>query len=117
MQRANVFSSQCPSREILVNITSKWGVLAIAALYNADTPLRFKDFRERIEGISDRMLSQTLHRLERDGILTKSETHNVTYQLSELGKELASPLLQLIGTVEANIGDIMQQQAAHDAQR
>lgn len=97
-----------------MHISGKWGALIIATLNNAAHPLRFKDLRASIEGISDRMLSQTLGLLERDGILVRDEQEHVTYGLSPLGHDVAQPLLQLISTVEHNMADILQRNKAYD---
>lgn len=114
MPQANVFSSKCPSRDVLVHISGKWGALIIAALDSAPHPLRFKDLRASIDGISDRMLSHTLGLLERDGVLVRTEEDHVTYGLSALGHDVAQPLLQLISTVENNMGGILQSNETYD---
>ncbi len=61
-----VLSSECPSREILEHLTSKWAVLVLRSL--SDGVLRFSELRKRIEGVSEKMLAQTLKTLEQDGL-------------------------------------------------
>ena len=63
---ADVFSRRCSSREVLEHVTGKWAVLALAAL--DDGPRRFGELRRRVDGVSEKMLSQTLQLLERDGL-------------------------------------------------
>ncbi len=63
--RGEVFAEDCPSREILRHVTSRWGGLTLMALYGGT--MRFSELRSKIKGVSERMLSQTLDTLEADG--------------------------------------------------
>ena len=63
----DVFARNCPSRGTLEHVTGRWGVLTMGALY--DSSLRFNELRRRVDGVSEKMLSQTLHALERDGLV------------------------------------------------
>ena len=64
----NVFAKSCPSRRTLENVTGRWGSLTLGALYEGGS--RFNELRRRVDGVSEKMLSQTLHSLERDGLVT-----------------------------------------------
>lgn len=111
---ADVFARNCASRPVLQEVASRWGVLALAAL--RDGPYRFSALRRRVDGISERMLSQTLQTLERDGMVHRevqqSIPPHVEYTLTELGAQVADQLLGLIHVLESNIEHI---RAAQDA--
>ncbi|WP_449344837.1 winged helix-turn-helix transcriptional regulator, partial [Streptomyces narbonensis] len=63
----DVFARACPSRGTLEHVTGRWGSLTLGALY--DGTFRFNELRRRVDGVSEKMLSQTLHALERDGLV------------------------------------------------
>jgi DNA-binding HxlR family transcriptional regulator len=86
-------------REVLSRVGDKWSLLIIGTL---DTgPLRFTELQRRIDGISHRMLTQTLRSLERDGLVTRRAyaeiPPRVEYSATELGQSLAEPVLELVG--------------------
>ncbi|WP_067568591.1 winged helix-turn-helix transcriptional regulator [Nocardia acidivorans] len=114
---ADVFARNCASRPVLQNVASRWGALALAAL--RDGPYRFSALRRRVDGISERMLSQTLQNLERDGMIHRevqqSIPPHVEYTLTPLGERVADQLIGLIGILEANIDAIVS--AQHDYHR
>ncbi|WP_159839525.1 winged helix-turn-helix transcriptional regulator [Nocardia sp. CY41] len=102
---ADVYSAKCPTREILDHIAGKWTVLIIDAL--AGGTLRYTDLRHRIDGISQKMLTQTLRQLENDGFVTRT-VHptippRVDYTLTELGHSLRTPIAALREWIETNI--------------
>src|ERR1700733_10090689 len=66
----DVFARHCPSRETLEHVTGRWGILALSAL-DAGT-MRFNALRRRVDGVSEKMLAQTLHGLERDGLVDRT---------------------------------------------
>ncbi|ANE03907.1 winged helix-turn-helix transcriptional regulator [Corynebacterium crudilactis] len=117
---ANVFSSACSSRGALHHVTSRWGGLTMVALKLSDTPMRFAELRRKVDGISDRMLSQTLAQLERDGMATRTMHSaippHVDYSLTPLGNKIAEPLLTLINTVEQELEQILHAQEEFDKQ-
>jgi DNA-binding HxlR family transcriptional regulator len=88
----------CPSRFVLNHVTSKWGVLVLVAL--ADGTLRWGELRRAIEGISEKMLAQTLQTLERDGLVHRDAKPvvppHVEYSLTPLGSDLAERLIPLV---------------------
>ncbi|MBF6128224.1 winged helix-turn-helix transcriptional regulator [Nocardia brasiliensis] len=115
---ADVFAKNCTSRPVLQNVASRWGILALVAL--RDGPYRFSALRRRVEGVSERMLSQTLQALERDGMVHR-EVHEtipprVEYTLTELGADVADRLEALILVVEQNMPRVHEAQAAYHRQ-
>ncbi len=69
MRNGNLFAEQCPSREVLKHVTSRWGVLILIAL--RDGTHRFSDLRRKMGGVSEKMLSQSLQWLEQDGFINR----------------------------------------------
>jgi DNA-binding HxlR family transcriptional regulator len=102
--RANPFILACPSRDILELIGSKWSMLLICALRNG--PIRTGALRREVQGISQKMLTQTLRDLERHGILERidhAETPpRVEYRLTPLGQSLSTLVLQIEAWVMQN---------------
>ena len=92
-----VFPAGCPSRTLLDHVTSKWGVLLLIALSEGEQ--RWSDLRRRAEGISEKMLAQTLKTLERDGLVSRKAQPvippRVDYSLTERGYELSALLVPL----------------------
>lgn len=109
-QRGNVLASLCPSRKILEHLTSRWGVLVMLVLH--EKTLRFSEIRRKIDGISERMLTQTLQNLEKDGMIIRTSYHtvppHVDYQLSEYGKQASQKIADLVDWLELNLDDILQ---------
>ncbi|MGW6426305.1 winged helix-turn-helix transcriptional regulator [Nocardia sp. NPDC055053] len=105
---ADVYSAKCPTREVLDHIAGKWTVLIVDAL--ADGTLRYTDLRRRIDGISQKMLTQTLRQLERDGFVARTVyptvPPRVEYTLTDLGHSLCEPIAALREWVETNINHI-----------
>jgi len=113
---ADVYSADCGSREIFGHVTSKWGVLVLAAL--APGTQRWAELRRRIGGISEKMLAQTLRTLEEDGFVHR-EAHpvippRVDYSLTPLGAELAERLLPVVDWIEEHAVPLIQ---ARDARK
>jgi DNA-binding HxlR family transcriptional regulator len=105
----DVMSAQCPSRRILHHVTGRWGTLVLVAL--APGTLRFSDLRRRIDGISERMLAQTLQQLESDGLVHR-HAHDVVpphvdYRLTPLGRDLAPRLMALALWIEENLAALL----------
>ncbi len=101
----DVFATQCPSRETLDLVTSRWGTLTLAALASAesDTGARFSQLRRQIDGISDKMLSQTLKHLQTGGLVTRTEhgtlPQHVEYALTDQGRIVAAAVIDLVSAV------------------
>lgn len=116
---ADVFSSMCTSRGALQHLTGRWGSLTMVALLESSSPMRFAELRRKIDGISDRMLSQTLSQLERDGMVNRlvrsSIPPHVDYSLTELGTKVAQPLKALTTIIEAELGKVTAAQERFDS--
>lgn len=104
-----VLSTECPSREILEHLTSKWSVLVLRCL--SDGVHRFSELKQRIEGVSEKMLSQTLKTLEHDGFILRTVypvvPPKVEYQLTILGSQAAEKTMYLIGWIEKSLPEIL----------
>ncbi|MBL1101212.1 winged helix-turn-helix transcriptional regulator [Streptomyces coffeae] len=115
----DVFAKACPSRGTLEHVTWKWGSLTLGALY--ESTLRFNELRRRIDGVSEKMLSQTLHALERDGLVHRdaqpTNPPRVDYRLTPLGSAVATRLLALINLVEERMPEVLEAQAVYDGTR
>lgn len=105
--RNDVYAAMCPCREMLDLLANKWSALVIGAL--EDGPRRNGELKRRLEGISPKVLSQTLKRLEAHGLLTRTVypevPARVEYELTGLGRSAAAPLEQLRDWVEQHVGD------------
>lgn len=114
---ADVFARGCNSRAALQNATGRWGALALAALHEG--PYRFSALRRRVDGVSERMLSQTLQTLERDGLVHREVLETippkVEYSLTELGADVAAKITALIELLESQVPKIVASQASYDA--
>jgi DNA-binding HxlR family transcriptional regulator len=112
----DVFARACASRETLEHVTGRWGSLALAALL--DGTIRFNALRRRVDGVSEKMLAQTLHALERDGFVLREAKATipprVDYSLTPLGRILAEKLMDLIETVESRMPEVIAARAAAD---
>jgi len=99
----------CPSRVVLDHVTSKWGVLILVTL--SEETLRWGELRRRAQGISEKMLAQTLRTLERDGLVHRDAQPvippRVDYSLTARGRELATLLLPLVEWTVVNAEDIL----------
>jgi DNA-binding HxlR family transcriptional regulator len=104
-----VLPEKCSSRIVLDHVTSKWGVLTLIAL--SESSLRWGELRRVVQGISEKMLAQTLRTLEADGIVHReaqaSIPPRVDYSLTERGTEVVERLLPLMGWISANADDIV----------
>ncbi|CAH0263225.1 putative HTH-type transcriptional regulator YtcD [Arthrobacter sp. Bi83] len=104
-----IFPAGCPSRTVLDHVTSKWGVLILVAL--SEGPQRWSDLRRRAEGISEKMLAQTLKTLEGDGFVRRDAQPiippRVDYSLSASGHDLASLMLPLVAWIAEHADGIV----------
>jgi DNA-binding HxlR family transcriptional regulator len=103
------FPAGCPSRVLLDHVTSKWGVLVLVAL--AEGPQRWSQLRRCAEGVSEKMLAQTLKTLERDGFVRREAQPvippRVDYSLTARGQELVELLVPLMAWVVENADEIV----------
>jgi DNA-binding HxlR family transcriptional regulator len=117
--RADPYTAACPSREALDRIGDRWTVLILGVL--TDGPQRFTELARRIEGISQKMLTQTLRGLERDGLVTRT-VHatvpvRVDYELTALGRTLTGPIAALEAWARDHIGDVVAARERYDQRR
>jgi DNA-binding HxlR family transcriptional regulator len=101
----DVYAAQCPCREILDLLANKWSALVIGAL--EDGPHRFGDLQRRLQGVSPKVLTQTLRRLQKHGFVDRTVYPevplHVEYTLTEPGRSVSEPLAALRSWVESNL--------------
>ncbi|SMF80084.1 transcriptional regulator, HxlR family [Azospirillum oryzae] len=112
----DAYASACPTRQALDRIADKWTVLILGLLESG--PMRFNRLRREIEGISQKMLSQTLKSLERDGLVSRkvfaTVPVTVEYSITPLGATLAETLVPLRVWAETHIAQMLEARAAYD---
>jgi len=112
----DVMVATCPSRTSLAKIANKWTAMIVIAL--DDGPLRFGALREAVDGISGKVLTETLRDLERDGILSRTMYNEmpprVEYELTPLGQTLRQPLTALGRWAEKHIEDVLRAREDYD---
>lgn len=100
-ERYDVFHTDCPARDVVDHVTSRWGVWVLISLRRND--LRFYELRESIQGISEKMLAQTLRALVQDGLVWRevepTTPPQVTYGLTEFGRDVGEPLTELFDRI------------------
>ena len=127
----DAFLAACPSRQLLDRISDKWVALVLAALGNggphppgvdceADPrAMRYSELSRRLAGVSQKMLTQTLRALERDGLVTRTVTPTVpvtvTYELTDLGLSLHDLMRAVKGWAEAHMDEVLDNRRAYDA--
>jgi DNA-binding HxlR family transcriptional regulator len=115
---SDAFNSDCPAREVLEHITTRWGMLILAAL--GENPRRFSELHATIGGISEKMLSQTLRTLVRDGLVTRTvepaTPPRVSYELTPLGQGLTTSLEPFLSWIRQHTIDVVTAQRRHDQQ-
>lgn len=120
LERGDIFAAQCPSRPVLQHLTSRWGVIVLAALLGRPSR-RFSELRRMIGGISEKMLAQTLQNLERDGFVNRTMhpvlPPHVDYSLTKLGRESACLVTQLADFVENRIEEVTENQRRYDSSK
>lgn len=116
MRRGELFAADCPSREVLKHVTSRWGVLLLVALLGGTH--RFSDLRRKVGGVSEKMLAQTLQWLEHDGFVTRKAypvvPPHVEYTLTPMGVEVARQVEGLADWIEGNLFRILAARPAGD---
>lgn len=113
----DVYSQDCPARMTLDRLADKWTLLVIGRLCQAQR-LRFNELRREIQGISQKVLSQTLKKLERDGLVSRevfaTVPPTVEYSLTPLGETLSETVGHLSRWAETNMAAILKAQQRYD---
>ncbi|MCQ8232714.1 winged helix-turn-helix transcriptional regulator [Pectobacterium carotovorum] len=109
VRMGELFTVDCPSRGVLKHVSSLWGVLCLISL--REGTLRFGELRRKASGVSEKMLAQTLKRLEEDGFVLRF-SHPVVppyveYTLTPLGREVSEQVATLADWIELNISRVM----------
>jgi DNA-binding HxlR family transcriptional regulator len=117
LQNWNAYADTCPTRMVLDRIADKWAVLVLGLL--GDGPVRFNQLRRRIRGISQKMLSQTLKSLERDGLVSRRAIATVPvtveYSITPLGQTLSATVDNLRIWAETHMEQVLLSQQRYDA--
>lgn len=112
----NVYEQNCPTRQVLDRLADKWALLILDRLENE--PVRFNHLRRDISGISQKVLSQTLKKLERDGLISRTifPTVPVTveYALTPLGRTLTETVAMMAHWAEKHMDSVLAAQQAYD---
>lgn len=99
--RYDVFHTDCPARDVVDHVTSRWGIWVLISLRSND--LRFYELRDSIQGVSEKMLAQTLRALVQDGLVRRdvepTTPPQVTYGLTEFGQNVGEPLTDLFDLI------------------
>ncbi|RSD10448.1 winged helix-turn-helix transcriptional regulator [Amycolatopsis eburnea] len=118
MWQPDPYDRNCPTRQLLDRIGDQWTVLIVGAL--KDGPLRFTEIGRRVDGISQKVLTQTLRSLVRDGILTRTAyatiPPKVEYELTPLGRNLSEPLEMLDRWARVHMSSVQDARDAYDAE-
>jgi len=113
----DAFLATCPSRQLLDRISDKWITLVLSAL--EDGSLRYSELARQIAGVSQKMLTQSLRNLERDGLISRTVTASVPvrvdYEMTELGQSLFGIVLQLKQWAESNMNVIISHRDEFDS--
>jgi len=115
--RGDVYAADCPTRRLLDRIADKWTTLLLTTLDGGD--MRFNALKRRIGGVSQKMLSQTLRQMERDGLVLRhveaTVPVSVTYEITPLGRTLVAALTPMIDWAETRMADVEAARHAYDA--
>ncbi|NUW34136.1 helix-turn-helix transcriptional regulator [Nonomuraea sp. SMC257] len=113
----DAYLQECPARQLLDRISDKWVSLLLNAL--ADGPRRYSDLSRTVAGVSQKMLTQTLRALERDGLVSRSVTPSVPvrvdYELTPLGRSLLPVMRAIKDWAESNIEQVIAARDTYDA--
>ena len=113
-----VFAAGCPSRVVLDHVSSKWGTLVLLALAEGEA-LRWSELRRRAQGVSEKMLAQTLRTLEADGLVDRDARPvvppHVEYSLTPRGQELSDRLVPLMDWIAEHAPSILDDAQARRA--
>ena len=114
----DAFMASCPSRQLLDRLSDKWVALVLAALADEGT-MRYSAISRRLAGVSQKMLTQTLRSLERDGMLTRTVTATVPvtvdYELTDLGRSLHTVVRGIKTWAEQHMDEVLTAREGYDA--
>ncbi|MCJ1679234.1 helix-turn-helix transcriptional regulator [Streptomyces sp. APSN-46.1] len=115
----DAFVKDCPTSQLLARISDKWVGLIVSALGQSETgSMRYSDLGRKIPGVSQKMLTQTLRSLERDGLVTRTVTPSVPvrvdYRLTELGASLGDLLSSVKLWAERHFDEVSAHRDAYD---
>lgn len=117
MTDPDAYAAACPSRIVLDRVADKWTVLLLGIL--SHRPTRFNQLRREIEGLSQKVLSQTLKNLERDGLVRRkvyaTVPVTVEYSITPLGETLTDQMQALLNWAEENVDQVLESQLCYDA--
>jgi len=117
MRRGELLAPECPARDILQHVTSRWGVLVLVALH--DRTLRFSELRRTVGGVSERMLAQALQTLERDGFVVRKAypvvPPHVEYSLTPMGRGVSASVQSLVDWIGAHVPAVLAAREQSDA--
>jgi len=115
--RGDLYNPNCPTRQVLDHVMSRWSGLILGALRGGTR--RFAELRREVNGISEKMLAQTLRDLERDGLVTRKSLPvvppHVEYSLTPSGCECSDRVWALAEWIEDHLHDLVTAQSAYDA--
>ncbi|KUJ70996.1 HxlR family transcriptional regulator [Streptomyces albus subsp. albus] len=115
----DAFMAACPSRQLLARISDKWTTLIVNAL--ADGPLRYGELARIVAGVSQKMLTQTLRALERDGLVSRTITASVPvrvdYALTPIGRELLPIVRAIKEWSDAHVAQVLAAREVYDTRR
>ncbi|SDS44417.1 winged helix-turn-helix transcriptional regulator [Actinoplanes derwentensis] len=121
----DAFLAVCPSRKLLERVSGKWVTLILAALGSgpdctgSPRPMRYSELSRLLAGVSQKMLTQTLRALERDGLITRTVTPTVPstvhYELTDLGLSLHQTMRTLKRWAEIHMDEVLTSRATHDS--
>ena len=118
MDTVRSYLQRCPARTVLEALASKWTLLVLSSLYKHGGTMRFNEIRRHLEGVTQKMLTQTLRALERDGLVSRTVyptvPPKVEYTATEMARELHDSLAALVGWAERHRTDIAAARAAYD---
>ncbi|MFJ8858573.1 winged helix-turn-helix transcriptional regulator [Streptomyces sp. NPDC102451] len=112
----DAFLRECPTNQLLGRLGDKWVSLIVSAL--REGPMRYSDLGRRIAGVSQKMLTQSLRSLERDGLVTRTVTPSVPvrvdYELTELGHSLSGLLFAMKNWAETHFDQVHEARERYD---
>lgn len=113
----NIYEENCPARQLLGHLADKWALLVLDRIRNE--PLRFNHLRRDIKGISQKTLSQTLKKLERDGLVSRAVYPTVPVTVEYAVTPLAATLTEMVNAIahwaEGHMDAVLEAQKAYDA--